>query len=88
MSVKDGNKEGSDNPQDREFPVTGIPNNTGEGFVDYVLWDDDGKPLGLVEANGTRDFSRGRDSRPIVFDHARILREYFIFKKFDHRPKR
>ena len=38
------------NPQDREFPVTGMPNNTGEGFVDYVLWGDDGKPLGLVEA--------------------------------------
>ena len=36
------------NPQDREFPVIGMPNNTGEGFVDYVLWGDDGKPLGLV----------------------------------------
>ena len=46
------------NPQDREFPVTGMPNNTGEGFVDYVLWGDDGKPLGLVEAKRTK-----RDSR-------------------------
>ena len=26
-----------DQPRDREFPVTGMPNNTGEGFVDYVL---------------------------------------------------
>ena len=42
------------NPQDREFPVTGMPNNTGEGFVDYVLWGDDGKPLGLVEAKRTK----------------------------------
>ena len=24
--------------------------NQGEGFADYVLWGDDGKPLGLVEA--------------------------------------
>lgn len=47
-----------DQPRDVEFPVTGMPNNTGEGFVDYVLWGDDGKPLGLVEAKRTR-----RDAR-------------------------
>ncbi len=35
---------------DREYPVTGLPNKSGKGRVDYVLWDDDGKPLGLVEA--------------------------------------
>lgn len=33
-----------------EVPVTGMPNQTEEGFVDYVLWGDDGKPLALVEA--------------------------------------
>ncbi len=33
-----------------EYPVTGMPNETGEGFVDYVLWGDDGKPLAVVEA--------------------------------------
>jgi len=37
--------------QDREYPVTGMPNEKGEGFVDYVLWGDDGKPLGLVTAS-------------------------------------
>ncbi|HEU0278073.1 MAG TPA: type I restriction endonuclease [Rhodanobacteraceae bacterium] len=47
-----------DQARDREFPVTGMPNNTGEGFVDHVLWGDDGKPLGLVEAKRTR-----RDAR-------------------------
>ena len=31
-----------------------MPNNTGDGFVDYVLWGDDGKPLGIVEAKRTR----------------------------------
>lgn len=43
-----------DRPQDREFAVTGMPNPTGTGFVDYVLWGADGKPLGVVEAKRTR----------------------------------
>jgi type I restriction enzyme R subunit len=33
-----------------EHEVQGMPNATGQGFVDYVLWGDDGKPLALVEA--------------------------------------
>ncbi|HZG28507.1 MAG TPA: DEAD/DEAH box helicase family protein [Ensifer sp.] len=41
-------------PRDREFPVEGMPNSEGNGFVDYVLWGDDGKPLALVEAKRTR----------------------------------
>ena len=44
--------------RDREFEVAGMPNNKGKGFVDYVLWGDDGKPLALVEAKRTR-----RDAR-------------------------
>jgi type I restriction enzyme R subunit len=40
--------------EDREFKITGMPNNKGEGFIDYVLWGDDGKPLGLVEAKRTK----------------------------------
>lgn len=47
-----------DQDRDREFAVTGMPNNTGEGFVDYVLWGDDGKPLAVIEAKRTR-----RDAR-------------------------
>ncbi|MEI7462466.1 MAG: DEAD/DEAH box helicase family protein, partial [Pirellula sp.] len=43
-----------DQNHDREFPVTGMPNHNGEGFVDYVLWGDDGKPLGLIEAKRTK----------------------------------
>ncbi|MGE0441239.1 MAG: DEAD/DEAH box helicase family protein [Polyangiaceae bacterium] len=41
-------------PRDREFEVQGMPTPKGQGFVDYVLWGDDGKPLGLVEAKRTR----------------------------------
>jgi type I restriction enzyme R subunit len=44
-----------DQARDREFPVTGMPNAAGEGFVDYVLWGDDGKPLALVEAKRTKN---------------------------------
>jgi len=37
-----------------EVEVSGMPNNRGKGFVDYVLWGDDGKPLALIEAKRTR----------------------------------
>jgi type I restriction enzyme R subunit len=43
-----------DRERDREFEVAGMPGKDGKGFVDYVLWGDDGKPLGLVEAKRTR----------------------------------
>lgn len=41
--------------RDIEFPVHGMPNDrsddgNGTGFVDYVLWGDDGKPLAVIEA--------------------------------------
>ena len=36
-----------------EVQVSGMPNNQGIGFVDYVLWGDDGKPLALIEAKRT-----------------------------------
>lgn len=47
-----------DQERDREFPVVGMPNDSGEGFVDYVLWGNDGRPLGLVEAKRTKKDSR------------------------------
>lgn len=51
-----------DQTRDREFEVSGMPTistgGSGRGFVDYVLWGGDGKPLGLVEAKRTR-----RDAR-------------------------
>ena len=39
--------------RDREFEVHGMPTASGVGYVDYVLWGDDGRPLGLVEAKKT-----------------------------------
>ncbi|HEU0300264.1 MAG TPA: DEAD/DEAH box helicase family protein [Longimicrobium sp.] len=43
-----------DQDRDREFGVTGMPTPEGKGHVDYVLWGDDGRPLGLVEAKRAR----------------------------------
>lgn len=43
---------------DKEFKVEGMPlstNPTGIGYVDYVLWNDDGKPLAVVEAKKTME---------------------------------
>lgn len=36
-----------------EVEVAGMPNAEGKGYVDYVLWGDDGKPLALIEAKRT-----------------------------------
>jgi type I restriction enzyme R subunit len=68
-----------DKPLDREFPVTGMPNNTGEGFVDYVLWGEDGKPLGLAEAKRTR-----RDAR--VGQQQAKLYAGCLERQFGQRP--
>ncbi|TFH72158.1 DEAD/DEAH box helicase family protein [Cellulomonas sp. HD19AZ1] len=37
-----------------EHEVAGMPNAQGVGFVDYVLWGADGRPLAVVEAKRTR----------------------------------
>jgi type I restriction enzyme R subunit len=68
-----------DQPQDREYPVTGMPNEKGEGFVDYVLWGDDGKPLGLVEAKRTK-----RDAR--VGQRQAELYADCLEERFGQRP--
>jgi type I restriction enzyme, R subunit len=58
-----------DRPEDMEFRVEGMPNNEGVGFVDYVLWGADGKPLGLVEAKRTRkDARQGQQQAKLYAD--------------------
>ena len=68
-----------DQNRDREFPVTGMPNNNGEGFVDYVLWGDDGKPLGLIEAKRTK-------RSPQEGEHQAKLYADCLETKFGQRP--
>jgi len=68
-----------DQPRDREFEVSGMPNEKGVGFVDYVLWGDDGKPLGLVEAKRTR-----RDAR-VGQQQAKLYADC-LERQFGQRP--
>ena len=56
-----------DQPQDREFPVDGMPE--GKGRADYVLWGDNGKPLAVVEAKRTkRDATAGQQQAKLYAD--------------------
>lgn len=68
-----------DKPEDREYEVAGMPNMQNKGFVDYVLWGDDGKPLGLVEAKRTR-----RDARE--GQHQAKLYADCLEAQFEQRP--
>jgi len=68
-----------DQTRDREFEISGMPNKEGKGFVDYVLWGDDGKPLGLVEAKRTR-----RDAR-VGQQQAKLYADC-LERQFGQRP--
>jgi type I restriction enzyme R subunit len=58
-----------DKTEDREYPVTGMPNEAGAGFVDYVLWGTDGLPLAVVEAKRTKKDARiGRQQAKLYAD--------------------
>jgi type I restriction enzyme R subunit len=37
----------------QETPLKGLPTASGDGYADYVLWGDDGKPTAVVEAKKT-----------------------------------
>ena len=58
-----------DQKHDREYEVTGMPNASGVGYADYVLWGDDGKPLAVVEAKKTTvDPAAGRQQAKLYAD--------------------
>lgn len=68
-----------DQPQDQEYEVAGMPNAQGVGYVDYVLWGADGKPLALVEAKRTRrDPREGQQQAKLYAD--------CLEAKFGQRP--
>ena len=63
----------------KEIEVDGQPTPTGIGYADYVLWDDNGNPLALVEAKKTAvDAERGRHQAKLYADS--------LEKRFSHRP--
>ena len=52
-----------------EIPVKGMPTTSGEGFADYVLFGDDGKPLAVVEAKRTsKDVDAGSKQAKLYAD--------------------
>ena len=62
-----------DGPDDKEFKVEGMPTadgaNNGVGYVDYVLWGDDGKPLAVLEAKkATVSIEAGRQQAKLYAD--------------------
>ncbi len=73
-----------------EVLVQGMPNNTGEGFIDYVLYGNDGKPLALIEAKRTSfDPRKGKQQAKLYADclEAEYGRRPIIFytNGFDYR---
>lgn len=62
-----------------EYEVQGMPNNTGKGKVDYVLWGSDGKPLAIIEAKRTIDSStKGKHQAKLYAD--------CLEQRFNQRP--
>lgn len=57
---------------DKEYKVQNMPkstNKTETGYVDYVLWDDDGLPLALVEAKSTmKSATQGENQAQLYAD--------------------
>lgn len=53
----------------KEYEVIGQPTQTGKGYCDYVLWDDNGKPLAVIEAKRTRrNVNEGRKQAELYAD--------------------
>lgn len=70
LALAGWNLQGAD---DKEYEVVGMPkdaqNKTGKGYVDYVLWGDDGKPLAVVEAKrSTKDAHAGKQQAKLYAD--------------------
>jgi type I restriction enzyme, R subunit len=69
-------------PDATEYPVTGMPksvNPSGKGIVDYVLWDDNGLPLAVIEAKRTnRNADEGKQQAKLYAD--------CLEQKFNQRP--
>lgn len=63
------------NPKVAEFQVDYMPNKSNKGYVDYVLWGKDGKPLAVVEAKNTNvDVTVGREQAEL---YAKALEQTF-----------
>ena len=62
-----------------EVYLPGMPNQSEDGYADYVLYGDDGRPLAVVEAKRTcADVARGRQQAKLYADA--------LEKQFGRRP--
>lgn len=62
-----------------EMELTGMPNQSGKGYADYVLFGDDGRPLAIIEAKRTcEDPAVGRNQAKLYAD--------ILEKKYGRRP--
>ena len=62
-----------------EVELPGMPNKSGVGYADYVLYGDDGKPLAVLEAKRTCvDVSKGRQQAKLYAD--------ILEKQYGRRP--
>lgn len=62
-----------------EVELPGMPNNSEVGYADYVLYDDAGKPLAVIEAKRTcKDVAIGRQQAKLYAD--------ILEKKYGRRP--
>ncbi|OKL36691.1 DEAD/DEAH box helicase family protein [Domibacillus mangrovi] len=62
-----------------EYELEGMPNRSEVGFADYVLWDDNGKPLAVVEAKRTtKSPATGKKQVELYAD--------LLEKRFNQRP--
>ena len=63
--------KGEDSTQEvgKEIEVPNQPTTSGIGYADYVLWDDDGKPLAVIEAKKTSELvEKGRQQAKLYAD--------------------
>jgi len=71
--------DGTDADVWEEYPVEGMPNESGKGAVDYVLFGRDGLPLAVIEAKrSSKDPNTGRKQAVLYAD--------CLEKKFGRRP--
>lgn len=76
-NVAEGNKDTDE--VGKEVVLADQPTTSGTGYADYVLWDDNGNPLAVIEAKKTSvDAERGRHQAKLYADS--------LEAEYGHRP--
>ena len=63
----------------REYEVSDQPTPTGQGFCDYVMWGDNGKPIAVIEAKRARENAQKGQQQAKLYADA-------LEKQFGQRP--